>query len=86
MPLKRTQTLFVIFTGPKKHEEAGTRYIANDGSTTTSRLLAARFWTYWDAKAFAELNHVALNALTYIGREYFTDFEVQRLEAGLHGL
>lgn len=86
MPLKRTQTLFVIFTGPKKQEEAGTRYIANDGSTTTSRLVAARFWTYWDAKAFAKTNHIALNALTYIGREFFTAFEVQRLAAGLRGL
>jgi hypothetical protein len=83
---KKKQTLFVIFTRPKQPAEPGDRYIANDGSMTTIRSKAARFWTYWDAKAFAEMNHIALNALTYIGREYFTAFEVQRLAAGLHGL
>ena len=83
---KQKQTLFVIFSRPKKRAEPGDRYIANDGSTTTIRSKAARFWTYWDAKAFAEMNHIALNALTYIGREYFTAFEVQRLAADLRGL
>jgi hypothetical protein len=83
---KKKQTLFVIFAIPKQPAEPGNRYIANDGSMTTIRSKAARFWTYWDAKAFAEMNHIALNALTYIGREYFTAFEVQRLAAGLHGL
>ena len=83
---KKKQTLFVIFARPKHPAEPGDRYIANDGSMTTIRSKAARFWTYWDAKAFAELNHIALNALTYIGREYFTAFVVQRLAAGLRGL
>ena len=74
---KKTQTWFVIFAGPNQQAESGSRYIANDRSTTTLRSKAARFLTYWDAKAFAEMNHIALNALTYIDREYFTDFEVQ---------
>ena len=86
LPRKKKQTLFVIFVGPKQPAEPGPRYIANDGSTTTLRSKAARFWTYWDAKAFAELNHIALNVLTYIGREYITDFEVQRLAASLRAL
>jgi len=76
MPRKRTQTLFVLFVGPQHHARPGTQYIANDGSTTTIRSHAARFWTYWGAKTFAEENHMALNALTYIGREDFTDFEM----------
>jgi hypothetical protein len=74
---KKKQRLFVIFAGSKKQEEAGIRYIANDGSTTTMQSLAARFWTFWGAKEFAEVNHIALNAHTYIDREVFTEFEPQ---------
>jgi|KBSSwiStaDraftv2_1062776.scaffolds.fasta_scaffold5374142_1 hypothetical protein len=74
---RRKQTRFVIFAGPNQHAGPGSRYIANDKSTTTIRTKAARFWTYWDAKAFAEMNQIALSGLTFIDREYFTDFEVQ---------
>ena len=74
MPLKRTQTLFVIFIRPQPQARSDTQYVASDGSTTPSRSHAARFWTFWDAKEFAAVNHMALNALTYIGREDFTDF------------
>jgi len=77
MPRKRKQTLFVLFARPQQHDRAGTRYITDDGSTTTITSQAARFWTFWDAKAFAEVNHIALNALTYIGREDFTDFDMR---------
>jgi hypothetical protein len=77
LPRKKKQTLFVIFTGSKKQEEARTRYIANDGSTTTSRSVAARFWTFWGAKEFAEINRITLNAHTYIDREVFTEFDAQ---------
>jgi hypothetical protein len=76
MPRKRTQTLFVIFVGPQQHARPSTRYIANDGSTTTIRSHAARFWTYWGAKTFAEENHIAFG-LAYIGREDFTDFDMR---------
>ncbi|OAI49324.1 hypothetical protein AYO43_03230 [Nitrospira sp. SCGC AG-212-E16] len=77
LPRRKTQTLFVIFARPKQPAEPGTRYIANDGSTTTIRSLAAKFWTFWGAKEFAEVNHIALNAQTYIDREYFTDIDTQ---------
>jgi hypothetical protein len=73
----KKQPWFVIFAGLNQRAGGGSRYISNDRSPTTIRSKAARFWTYWDAKAFAEMNHIALNALTYIDREYFTDFEVQ---------
>ena len=56
-------------------------YVANDGSTTHSRSHAARFWTFWDAKAFVAVNHMALNALTYIGREDFSRFRNVALPA-----
>lgn len=75
--LGRTQTRFVIIARPNQRAASGSRYIANDRSTTPSRTNAARFWTYWEAKAFAEINQIALSGLTFIDREYFTDFEVQ---------
>ena len=75
MPLERTQTLFVILTRPEPHAQSDTQYIAKDGSVTPSRSHAARFWTFWDAKAFAATYHLTLNRFTYIGREEFTDFE-----------
>jgi len=77
MPRKRTQTLFVLFARPQQHARSGTQYITNDASTTPISSHAARFWTFWDAKAFAEANHIALNPLTYIGREDFTDFDMR---------
>jgi carotenoid cleavage dioxygenase-like enzyme len=76
MPLKRTQTLFVILARPQPHARSDTQYIANDGSTTPIRSYAARFWTFWEAKAFAAEHQITLNALTYIGREDFTDLEM----------
>jgi hypothetical protein len=63
---RRKQTWFVIFAGPNQRAAPGSRYIAND-----------RFLTYWDVKAFAEINQIALSGLTFIDREYFTDFEAQ---------
>jgi len=77
MPRKRPQTLFVLLARPQPYARSGTQYIANDGSTTPMRSQAARFWTYWDAKAFAKANHIEMNALTYIGREDFTEFELR---------
>jgi hypothetical protein len=76
MPRKRKQTLFVLLARPQQHDRSGTQYLTNDGSPTPSSSQAARFSTFWDAKAFAEANHIALNALTYIGREDFIDFEM----------
>jgi hypothetical protein len=38
---------------------------------------AARFNSIAKAEAFAEINHIMLNARTYIGLEYFTDLDMQ---------
>jgi hypothetical protein len=38
---------------------------------------AARFYSFADVKEFAEENHVAFNALTYIGWKDFADLEIQ---------
>lgn len=53
------------------------RYIANDGSPTISKSKAARFRTFWGAKEFVAINHIALNAHTFIDREEFTELERQ---------
>lgn len=66
--MAKKRTLFVIFAGPQ-----GTCYIAHDASPTMMRSYAARFNSFADAKEFAEENHIALNAHTYIGLEDFTD-------------
>ena len=71
----KPQARFVICAGPKPYAGADTRYLANDGSTTTLRSKAARFWTYWEAKEFAEVNRIALTAVTYIDRAYFTELD-----------
>jgi hypothetical protein len=74
---KKKQTLFVIFSAPHQHAGPGTHYIATDGSTTTLRPKAARFYTFAEAKDFAQQNHITLNAHTYIGPEEFTDFDLR---------
>lgn len=60
------QTWFVIVTGPQPHIAPGTCYIAHDASPTMMRSNAARFFSFADAKEFAEKNHIGLNADTYI--------------------
>jgi len=63
MANKKKQTLFVIFDGHEHHAAPGTRYIAQDGSTTMIRSQAARFYTVADAKHFADQNGIALSVL-----------------------
>jgi hypothetical protein len=74
--MARKQSRFVLLAGPQQQAGPGTRYIANDGSTTTIKSQAVRFWTYWGAKNFADQNHIPLNAHTYIGREDFTEVDL----------
>jgi hypothetical protein len=62
------QRLFVIFASPLA---LGTCYIAPDASTTILNSKAAKFYSLADAKAFADANHIALTAHTYIGLEDF---------------
>lgn len=74
--LKESQR-YVIFDGPQQHKAPGTRYISKNGSATDLRSQSAKFYTFNDAKDFAEQNHVTLNTLTYIGQEDFPEFELQ---------
>jgi aspartate/methionine/tyrosine aminotransferase len=74
---KTKQTLFVIFAGVQQQVAFGTCSIAQDASLTMMRSKAARFYTFADAKEFAEKNHIAFNGFTYIGLEDFTDLDMQ---------
>lgn len=67
---------FVIFAGSPQHVAPGSCYLTKEGSPTMMISKAARFESFAEAKAFAEANHIVLNAHAYIGREDFTDLEM----------
>lgn len=78
MARKKKTTRFVIFHGPQQQGGSGTRYIANDGTTTEHKLNAATFATADDAITFAKEKGIIFHAkVQYIGREDFTDEELQ---------
>jgi hypothetical protein len=73
------QTRFMIVTGPPQLVAPGSCYVAQDGSPTMMKSKAARFNSVTEVKAFAETNHLVLNARTYIiGREEFTELNGRR--------
>ena len=74
---KTKESLFVLFTVPQPQVASGACYIALDGFPTILRSKGARFHSFADAKAFAKENRIALNGLTYIGLEDFTDLDMQ---------
>ena len=74
---KTKQTLFVIFAGVQQQVAFGTCSIAQDAPLTLMRSKATRFDSVADAKECSEENHIAFNALTYIGRKDFIDLEIQ---------
>jgi len=74
---KTEESLFVLFTAPYQQVASGACYIALDGYSTILRSKAARFHSFADAKAFTEENRIALNGLTYIGLDDFTDLELK---------
>nr|WP_281720751.1 hypothetical protein [Nitrosomonas nitrosa] len=73
---KKKNTLFVIFASPQNFGGPN-RYFAKDGSVTNISSLAAKFWTWSDAKTFAEEKGIELNKLHQIGQEDFTDFDLR---------
>jgi len=78
---KTKESLFVLFTVPQQQVASGACYIALDGFPTILRSNGARFQSFADAKAFAKENRIALNGLTYIGLEDFTDSDLKGSEA-----
>jgi hypothetical protein len=71
------QTRFVIIDGPRSPTAGDTHYISITGTWTARRSEAARFYFFQDAKDFALRHKIALTQSTYIGREHFTEFELQ---------
>ncbi|MDA2916290.1 hypothetical protein MYX64_05540 [Nitrospinae bacterium AH_259_B05_G02_I21] len=69
--------MFVIFAGPQQHGGRGTRYYANDGAITDNKSRAKKFDSFAEAEEFAKAKNIKLTATTYIGKEDFTDFEIQ---------
>jgi hypothetical protein len=78
---KTKESLFVLFTVPLQQVASGACYIALDGFPTIMRSKGTRFHSFADAKAFAKENCIALNGLTYIGLEDFTDLDLKDSEA-----
>ena len=74
------QTWFVIVASFHQQVAAGSCYIALDGYSTILKSKAARFYSFAEAKAFAEVGRIALNGHTYIGLEDFTDLELKGQE------
>jgi hypothetical protein len=74
---KKKHTAYVIFAGPQQFGGPGTQYIAEDGSRTGIKARAAKFYSHYDAVEFAKQKNIELTAITYIGQEDFTDFEMQ---------
>lgn len=76
MAKKKRQTLFVIFASPQQFGGPGNRYIAQDGSITDIRSKAARFYSWNDAKDFADEKGIVLGGPIDIGQEEFAPFEL----------
>jgi len=74
---KPKQSWHVIFAGPQKQGTSSACYIALDGYSTILKSKAARFQSFADAQAFAEVSRIALNDHTYINQEDFTDGELK---------
>ena len=81
---KTKESLFVLFTASHQQVASGACYIARDGFPTIMKSKRARFHRFADAKAFAKENCIALNGLTYIGLEDFTDLDLKGSEAFNH--
>lgn len=73
---KKKHTLFVIFASPQ-NLSGPNRYFRQDCTTTDIASLAAKFWTWQDAKDFADEKGIKLNAVQHIGQEDFTEFDLQ---------
>lgn len=72
------RSLYVIFEFALPSLKPGIRYIARDGTMTEQKSRAATFGTASEAKAFATEKGIIFDgAMRYIGKEDFTDEELQ---------
>ena len=77
-----SQTRFVIIVGQRPRTGFCTHYLSTAGTRTALRSEAARFYFFEDAKDFAKRLNIALSRETYIGRENFTDSELEGYYSG----
>jgi hypothetical protein len=72
---KRT-AMWVIFASPQQFKGPN-RYIDSSGSVTHIATLAAKFYSRDEAAEFAKKKNIELTEICYIGREDFTEREIQ---------
>ena len=68
---------YVIFDGLQEHGRPGTHYFAKDGTSTEYKYKAAKFFTWTEARDFAALESIPLDARNSIGIEDFTDLDLR---------
>ena len=67
---------YVIFDGPQQFKAPGTRYFASDGTSTDSKIRAAKFFTTTDAIVFAKHHNIQIDEPNSIDIEDFTDSQL----------
>jgi hypothetical protein len=70
--------LFVIFAFPEQHVGSRTGYYTQDAKVTYIRTKAAKFYSFDEAKNFAERQNIELTGASYIGRATFSESELSR--------
>ncbi len=83
MSRSKKVALWVIFFGPQ-NMGGPNKYYDRNGKVTGTRTEAAYFYTFEDAKEFADKMKIELSAIVYIGQEDFTQSETERIQANLN--
>lgn len=78
MSRSKRHDLFVIFAGPQQYGRPGTRYYTQGAIVTQFKAMAAKFYSFEEAKEFAERNNIERTAMTYIGLDGFSASELSR--------
>lgn len=70
------KTLWVIFRGPQQYSGLGTKYYDQNGSITSVRRDAIKFYSDDDARDWAIEKNITLSTTTYIGRQEFSQADL----------
>lgn len=81
MARKKMVSLWVIFFGPEDVGGPRSKYYDENGAVTGSIDEAAKFYTFEDAKEFANQKKIELSATIYIGKVDFLESHLERLES-----
>lgn len=69
-------TRWVIFRGPQQHSGPGTRYYDQNGSITSVRRDAIKFYSSDDARDWAIEKNIPLSETIYIGPQEFSQADL----------